>query len=179
MSERERMLEEALRAALRRLDGVIYMDGESAKRRPSEGAIVFEWDRMIPSRYTVTLVGVVTRDECFTILGGIDSGEDPIVAADDWNRDAPLVRYRSQAGHEVTIFVDCQGWDYIERIVLADGRRWEYGDEPSFPGVPDEIGGWEPREPNRWGLHVRAPYGLTGDRKAIAKIPRIDREETC
>lgn len=152
-TEREKLLEAALRVALRRAGGVVVFSQVEAARRDHEGPLRVE---RTPSGYLfeAEIGGHLPAEIALDILEAIDGGRDPIVEHDDWaDVYAGNVRFATKAGHQVWIFNDCGndfgGWDYVDAVQHSDGRRWEYGDEPgSYGGAGD----WTPKHDDRWPI---------------------------
>lgn len=149
---REELLEAALRIALRKLGGTLYiMSHDELEQRPSEGPLVLV-DKSDPANHNQPLAelpGVLTPEELVGILSAIDDGEDPIVQPGDW-RDT-LVVIKTMAGHVVEVFNDCDDWDYVDSITHADGRRWTYADGCMAEArLLDNPCQWEPQNMAIW-----------------------------
>lgn len=102
--------------------------------------------------------------EAVAVLEAVDRGE---IEIDKAQRDACAAQYCNNFtytlpnGWRVTVFNDCDEWDYLDSIEAPDGRRWDYiptidGQETSHEewGAPP-LGEWHPNPDTadaRWGI---------------------------
>lgn len=79
--------------------------------------------------------------EALALLEAIGRGEITILPLDNWHDIyAGNVRYRTSNGWEITVFNDCDSWDYLDSLTAPDGRHVEYQD------LCDDVRNWRPSD---------------------------------
>lgn len=72
----------------------------------------------------------LSADEVLAFLHAIDRGEVTVkVVGRSWNEVyAGNVEYEASNGWRLTVFNDCDDWDYIDLVKAPDGREmtWDY-----------------------------------------------------
>jgi len=72
----------------------------------------------------------VTREEVAQILRGIAAGDVNVeVQGETWDETfAGDVAFNLSSGHHIVIFNDCDDFDYVDSVILADGRCGDFDD---------------------------------------------------
>lgn len=86
------------------------------------------------------------------LLRAIDAGEIIATPRRPWEFVVCDHVLDVAGGGEVGIFMDCGDWDYVDGVVLPDGRVVE-----GFPGKGEKspIADFRPRNPERFGLTAK------------------------
>lgn len=84
-----------------------------------------------------------TIEELQNLLYAVNKGWIPV--APDQAVDALYVTYHLPTGHVLVAFNDAGDWDYFERIVMPDGRQFDFDD------IPAVLQDFEPSHHWHWG----------------------------
>ena len=97
----------------------------------------------------------LTKDDLLRFLREIEKGQITLTPLQDpQDVYAGVVPYRASNGWQIEIFNDANEWDYVEKVVTASGRQYNYGD---FEG-DREVEFYEPTVEVAW-----KQYGIPGD----------------
>jgi hypothetical protein len=96
----------------------------------------------------------ITEEELLEFLKAIEEGTialqpEGCVPQDIYAGDVP---YMASNGWRITIFNDCNEWDYVDRVIAADGRSLRFDEIDDFMSVareymPDDAVAW-----SRYGI---------------------------
>lgn len=96
----------------------------------------------------------ITEEELLEFLKAIEEGTialqpEGCIPQDIYAGDVP---YTASNGWRITIFNDCNEWDYVDRVIAADGRLLRFDDIDNFMDVareymPDDEVAW-----SRYGI---------------------------
>jgi hypothetical protein len=95
----------------------------------------------------------ISNSEIWEFLRAIESGS--VALTPDGEREpqdiyAANVAYSASNGWRIVIFNDANEWDYIDEIVMADGRRIVYDEiADSFPDIEN----YKPSEEISWSRY--------------------------
>ena len=90
----------------------------------------------------------LTSDEVMAQLHAIERGEVTLTSATTPASEyCTNVDYRASNGWLLTVFNDCNDWDYLDSATAPDGRRWDFDDgtgdspwaEASAYRPPDDV----------------------------------------
>lgn len=100
----------------------------------------------------------MTDAEEAEVLAMLDSVGEPggltLMKAEPWGY-AGMELFELSNGATVEVFNDCDCWDYIDNIVMPDGRRWEYPHKTTTP-MTDAVADWCPpkKHADTWQVPV-------------------------
>jgi hypothetical protein len=96
----------------------------------------------------------LSEAELIEFLKAIEDGS-VILHPDDDPQDvyAGNVSYSASNGWRITIFNDCNEWDYVDRVQTADGRSLDFDSIESMP----QAGAYDPTAELAWSR-----YGIPG-----------------
>jgi hypothetical protein len=102
--------------------------------------------------------------EALSILNAIGSGDPAVLVGEGW-RDtfAGNVTWTFR-GWTITVFNDCNSWDYIDHVIAPDGRRWNYDD------MAELVRFWNPSSEAGWPSLVLAPSEISCRRDSEARV---------
>jgi len=90
----------------------------------------------------------VTESEILSFLCSVESGDVILIPLQEpQNVFAGPVDYIASNGWNITIYNDCNEWDYIEHIQTADGRKCDYDD--IFEAMP-AVDSYQPPSEVAW-----------------------------
>lgn len=83
---------------------------------------------------------VSTEEELLEFLKAIEEGTialqpEECIPQDIYAGDVP---YTASNGWRITIFNDCNEWDYVDRVIAADGRSLRFDEIDDFMSVARE-----------------------------------------
>ncbi len=107
----------------------------------------------------------VTEAEIFAVLYAIERGEIALEPIDDPREIfAGDVRYRASNGWTLTVFNDCNEWDYLDSVTLPDGRSLN---------TYDALESWIDAHPPRLGDNYGdEPYRALANYSPPAEVSR-------
>lgn len=158
------------RALLRKVrDADVFLNSTDIERRPKERITGYsDGTPDYPSMH-VALDGALSGDEVSQILTDADDGTDPLVDRPVWEVTWEVVPFVTEAGHTIHVYNRGGAWRYVDHVVHADGRTWDYQDGTQLPGYTNP-GDWEPDDPRRWGLPPMTEGVTATPRQAVSHL---------
>ena len=98
----------------------------------------------------------ITEEELLAFLKAIEEGAISLEPEECIPQDiyAGNVPYRASNGWRITIFNDCNDWDYVERVIAPDGRSLSFDEIDDLMPVARE---YTPESEAAWSR-----YGIPG-----------------
>lgn len=97
----------------------------------------------------------ITEEELLEFLKAIEEGtialQPESIPQDIY---AGNVSYRASNGWQITIFNDCNDWDYVDHVIAPDGRSLRFDDIDNFMSIARE---YTPDDEVAWSR-----YGIPG-----------------
>ena len=111
----------------------------------------------------------ITEEELLEFLKAIEEGTIALQPEECIPQDiyAGNVPYTASNGWRITIFNDCNEWDYVDRVIAPDGRSLRFDDIDNFMSIARE---YMPDDEVAWSR-----YGIPG----VHAIPLHELRRRC